>query len=255
MSNGKEVVSITRETAKQAAHLLAAHSTGPSLERDTAEELLDALEKQAEQHQGEPVAWRYKTRVYVQALGHVWREVIETEAPNLNEVGVRDLIPLYTHADPSDIRVTRQALESLKGEASDLRAQLAERGAQLQLAKKLLRQTLASLNPRNRLATYIRGFLKTASAEPSAPDCSTCNDEGAVGNILDTVPCPDCAAAPPVELDERAVFDPIEWLEIEISAVDTWYRGSPSYERDAGWMKDQALRLVSEARAALERKP
>jgi len=55
VSNGKEMVSITRETAKQAAHLLAAHSTGPSLELDTAEELRNALEKPAEQHQGEPV--------------------------------------------------------------------------------------------------------------------------------------------------------------------------------------------------------
>lgn len=39
--------------------------------------------------------------------------------------------------------------------------------------------------------------------EPSAPDCATCNDEGAVGNVLDTVPCPDCAAAPPAERDEQ----------------------------------------------------
>lgn len=79
----------------------------------------------SEQHQGEPVAWRYKTRVFVQALGYVWREVIETEAPDLNEVAARDLTPLYPHADPSDIRTTRQALESLKGEANDLRAKLA----------------------------------------------------------------------------------------------------------------------------------
>lgn len=56
MSNGKEMVSITSETAKQAAHLLAAHSTGPSLERDIAEELRGALEKPADQRQGEPVA-------------------------------------------------------------------------------------------------------------------------------------------------------------------------------------------------------
>lgn len=56
MSNGKEMVSITRETARQAVNLLAAHSTGPSLERDIAEELRGALEKPADQRQGEPVA-------------------------------------------------------------------------------------------------------------------------------------------------------------------------------------------------------
>ena len=62
MSNGKEMVSITRETAKQAAHLLAAHSTGPSLERDTAEELRAALDKPAKRQQGEPVAWLTKCK-------------------------------------------------------------------------------------------------------------------------------------------------------------------------------------------------
>lgn len=53
-----DIVSVPRETAKQAANLLAAHSTGPSLERDTTEELLDALEKPAEQHQGTAKRWK-----------------------------------------------------------------------------------------------------------------------------------------------------------------------------------------------------
>lgn len=42
----------------------------------------------------------------------------------------------------------------------------------------------------------------------------------------------------------------LDWLETEISAVDTWYRGSPSYEHDAGWMKDAALNVVEHARKA-----
>jgi hypothetical protein len=44
--------------------------------------------------------------------------------------------------------------------------------------------------------------------------------------------------------DECGAF---EWLEAEISAVDCWHRGDPSYEHDAHWMKDKALRLVREA--------
>ncbi|WP_176512151.1 hypothetical protein [Pseudomonas faucium] len=47
----------------------------------------------------------------------------------------------------------------------------------------------------------------SAGPEAIAPGCTTCNDEGAVGNILDTVPCPDCAAAPPAEHDEQAAFE------------------------------------------------
>lgn len=101
--------------------------------------------------------------------------------------------------------------------------------------------------------------------EPSAPKCKYCGDTGQImvgrsgdandGNAPIMEPCEDCDGPnAPVEIDERTAFDPLEWLETEITAVDTWYRGSPSYEHDAGWMKDQALRLVAEARAALERK-
>jgi hypothetical protein len=49
------------------------------------------------------------------------------------------------------------------------------------------------------------------------------------------------------EINEQpSVFD---WLETEISAVDCWYRGDPSYEHDAYWMKERALKLVQEAKA------
>lgn len=41
-----------------------------------------------------------------------------------------------------------------------------------------------------------------------------------------------------------------DWLETEIGAVDTWYRGDPSYEHDAGWFKARALALVGDARNA-----
>lgn len=49
----------------------------------------------------------------------------------------------------------------------------------------------------------------------------------------------------PIETQEL-----LDWLEIEVSAIDTWYRGSPSYERDAGWMKDEVFRLLKHARQA-----
>ena len=48
---------------------------------------------------------------------------------------------------------------------------------------------------------------------------------------------------PPVA-DERAAFD---WLETEISGVDCRYRGDPSYDHDAYWIKERALKLVREA--------
>ncbi|UEP23139.1 hypothetical protein LL999_23125 [Burkholderia ambifaria] len=46
--------------------------------------------------------------------------------------------------------------------------------------------------------------------------------------------------------EDQSAFD---WLETEISGVDCWYRGDPSYEHDAYWMKERALKLVQEAKA------
>ncbi|MES4783614.1 hypothetical protein L0B07_23375 [Raoultella ornithinolytica] len=42
----------------------------------------------------------------------------------------------------------------------------------------------------------------------------------------------------------------IEWLDAEITAIDTMYRGDPSYERDAYWMKSEVLDVVELARKA-----
>ncbi|SBL94199.1 Uncharacterised protein [Raoultella ornithinolytica] len=42
----------------------------------------------------------------------------------------------------------------------------------------------------------------------------------------------------------------IEWLDAEITAIDTMYRGDPSYERDANWMKSEVLDVVELARKA-----
>ncbi|ENK5206808.1 hypothetical protein AB3T73_000252 [Klebsiella aerogenes] len=42
----------------------------------------------------------------------------------------------------------------------------------------------------------------------------------------------------------------IEWLDAEITAIDTMYRGDPSYEHDAYWMKSEVLDVVELARKA-----
>ena len=40
----------------------------------------------------------------------------------------------------------------------------------------------------------------------------------------------------------------LDWLEEEVSATDTWHRGGPTYEHDAGWMKALMLDLIEMAR-------
>jgi uncharacterized FlaG/YvyC family protein len=48
------------------------------------------------------------------------------------------------------------------------------------------------------IASSIRSL--STSAEPSAPDCLTCSDHGAVGNILNAEPCPDCTQITKMEV-------------------------------------------------------
>lgn len=52
------------------------------------------------------------------------------------------------------------------------------------------------------------------------------------------------------EVRAQAQSEVIEWLNAEIIAIDTMYRGDPSYEHDAYWMKSNVLDVVELARKA-----
>lgn len=52
------------------------------------------------------------------------------------------------------------------------------------------------------------------------------------------------------EVRAQAQSEVIEWLNAEITAIDTMYRGDPSYEHDAYWMKSNVLDVVELARKA-----
>jgi hypothetical protein len=233
----------------------------------------DLLEKP---HQGEPVALPARKRVDPFCYDQGRNASVEGWNACLDETA--KLGPLYTHSDPSDIRTTRQALESLKGEANDLRVQLAGRDA-------LLREVLVGLWPSTPIAIKINATL-SASAEPSAPKgcgrwkvvfeqgsygkcgdpspypidngapafcrgcqpsapkCSFCRGKGVrlkAGYIGVTEPCHKCCpevTSEPVEIDERAEFD-------------AWCVKHGRVVGYCGWREDFA---IWQARAALERK-
>lgn len=111
------------------------------------DELRAFLAKPAELHQGEPVAWTTQRELEILKSGNV-----ASVYPN----DVLTKIPLYTHADPSDIRATKQALESLKGEASDLRAELTQ-----------LRSALKFYANRDHFSTDDGSNLDSCSGEPA----------------------------------------------------------------------------------------
>lgn len=66
-------------------------------------------------------------------------------------------------------------------------------------------------------------------------------------NDLGNMPATDRIVA---VIKATAQSEVIEWLDAEITALDTMYRGDPSYERDAYWMKSEVLDVVELARKA-----
>lgn len=64
-------------------------------------------------------------------------------------------------------------------------------------------------------------------------------------DLLDETPTTSSAID---ALREEAKSEVIEWLDAEISAIDPIYRGSPSYEHDAYWMKCRVHDLLEKSK-------
>lgn len=268
MSN--EFVMVPRELDVEGARdFYNEHWTGRC--EDLWPQLMDYVKaKPAEQHQGDAIGTLRRS----QATDY--GRIIFTP---IGDPHIKDGMQVYTHADPGEVERLRAELEEWKQrcqynadtahdvakERDTLRAQLAEleklHGGELGLPKEgwpeYHKRKMETL--RNLTAGYYERKLAERDALLRELDDAWNSHDGKerFHKLMAKIEALSASAEPsaPVECDERAEFDPLEWLETEIIAVDTWYRGSPSYEHDAGWMKDQALRLVAEARAALERKP
>lgn len=82
----------------------------------------------------------------------------------------------------------------------------------------------------------------------SEAKCETCDGHGAVGNILNAEPCPDCSYSAPVERDERAEFER-EFPGFKAMVIDA------KASQKAGHRIEQQSNMFKAwvARAALER--
>lgn len=66
---------------------------------------LEARIAELESGRGEPVAWKFKERVWATGLSdYVWRDQLEDEKPNGDERQIRDIDPLFT-APPAPVAV------------------------------------------------------------------------------------------------------------------------------------------------------
>lgn len=241
----------------------------------------------AEQHQGQPVGYRWE-----QLGGNGWYY-----GEKLPTIIIGSWQELYTNADPGEVERLREEIETLKAAAMGIRdawredqAKLAERDAQrrdksgdlIRMAAHLISAPLVALQDlqdEDKKMTRARvghavdvadAKLKdaayelrriadalSASAEPSAPECATCDGDKLVvigfnsdaGENIEG-PCPDCAPSAPVERDERAVTNAFhDWAFYKkgeaIGRMDGQQAALEGFIAGADW----------QARAALERYP
>lgn len=167
--------------------------------------------------------------------------------------------------DPGEVERLRDALDECDGDRWKLRtervtlcAQLAELLAAVSAHREALKPLGLPLGDR------LEEAVLSASAEPSAPKCETCQDQGEVYSgkmadqgyhqppepIMDA--CPDCKWSASVERDERA--DAGELTEA-LRTCEKWFvKHSPTAPLIGG-LGDAEHPMLTCIRAALERKP
>ncbi|EDY2188964.1 hypothetical protein GTE46_005651 [Salmonella enterica subsp. enterica] len=114
-------------------------------------------------------------------------------------------------------------------------------------AEKLVQEcnALAVENAALMAAKEIIRHLNVNREEANFCGIDDCYIDDAVAAMI--TPATDAFLA---EVRASAQSEVIEWLDAEITAIDTMYRGDPSYERDAYWMKSNVLDVVELARKA-----
>lgn len=131
-------------------------------------------------------------------------------------------------------------INNLELKITDMAVQLANAESK---CRELAAENVTLNDKMNRLATWPGIEFYSSSWE-------FCNLDGndALEFMCDVkTPATDAFLA---EVRAQAQSEVIEWLDAEITAIDTMYRGDPSYEHDAYWMKSNVLDVVELARKA-----
>lgn len=160
---------------------------------------------------------------------------------------------------PGDMKVNETNAEYLVRKFSELNEQLEESQREFRSAditmqnleakcEKLAAENAGLKNPDNWLSQSDYGYeaSEVATSNGASEDEALRAGMIAIINRIET-PVTDAFLA---EVRAQAKSEVIEWLNAEITAIDTMYRGDPSYEHDAYWMKSNVLDVVELARKA-----
>lgn len=197
--------------------------------------------KPAEQHQGEPVAWRVGSQIFQQE--HLAR---------MHSGGVNKPVePLYAHADPGEVEQHIKRRMEMAEQKTELHRQIEALRAQLAEAHALLRHR------EEMLAKVAGGWPIHIFTKDNPLRIKTCGEvmaysvDGGMMTTFDPEKMQLSASAEPsapVEIDERAEF------EKHYASKNEGYCPS-AFDGEYDWHDAQPCWESWQARAAMEKKP
>lgn len=163
------------------------------------------------------------------------------EDENGSLVDYDDYVSLEVKLDES-LRYGRQAdatIHNLELKLTDMAVQLANAESK---CRELAAENGALKNPNNWLSQSDYGY----EASEVATQNGATDDESLRAGMIAIINRIETPATETILAGVRS--EVIEWLDAEISAIDPVYRGDPSYEHDAYWMKNEVRDLVESAK-------
>ncbi|EBU7767852.1 hypothetical protein DK750_24080 [Salmonella enterica subsp. enterica serovar Rovaniemi] len=136
----------------------------------------------------------------------------------------------------------RLKIDRLKICGSTVLALLDELEAAESKCRELAAENSALKNPDNWLSQSDYGY---EAAEVATQNGAT-DDESLRAGMIAIINRIETPATETILAGVRS--EVIEWLDAEISAIDPVYRGDPSYEHDAYWMKGKVRDLIQKSR-------
>lgn len=132
--------------------------------------------------------------------------------------------------------------EELEQQVLELSVQLANAESKCSELAAVVAENVALKNPDNWLSQSDYGY----EASEVATQNGATDDESLRAGMIAIINRIETPATETILAGVRS--EVIEWLDAEISAIDPVYRGDPSYEHDAYWMKNEVRDLVESAK-------
>lgn len=133
-------------------------------------------------------------------------------------------------------------ISKLEQKLTDMAVQLANAESKCRELAAVVAENVALKNPDNWLSQSDYGY----EASEVATQNGATDDESLRAGMIAIINRIETPATETILAGVRS--EVIEWLDAEISAIDPVYRGDPSYEHDAYWMKNEVRDLVESAK-------